>query len=71
MATVREGNKSVMVVVDVQVGVMNRPGTRSIIGNISRNERARWAVPVIGSNTQQELRRIGSVAVGPEPCRHA
>ena len=38
MATVREGSKGVLVVVDVQVGVMNARGTR-------RASSARWRAP--------------------------
>jgi len=59
MATVREGNKSIMVVVDVQVGVMKQAwDAQRIIGNISRAvERARSeAVPVIWvQHSNQEL----------------
>lgn len=50
MATVREGNRPVMVVVDVQVGVMKDSwDAQRIIGNVARAvERARSAaVPVI------------------------
>ncbi len=50
MATVREGNKPVLVVVDVQVGVMNEAwDAERVIKNVSRAvERARSeAVPVI------------------------
>ena len=50
MATVREGNRPVMVVVDVQVGVMNDAwDAQRVIGNVSRVvERARSAAtPVI------------------------
>ena len=50
MATVREGNKPVMVIVDVQVGVMKEAWqAQRVIANISRAvERARaQAVPVI------------------------
>jgi nicotinamidase-related amidase len=50
MATVREGNKPVMVIVDVQVGVMKEAWeAQRVIANISRAvERARAeAVPVI------------------------
>lgn len=64
MATVREGNKSVMVVVDVQVGVMKQAWqAQRVIKNISRAvERARSeAVPVIWvQHSNQELPR-GSV----------
>jgi nicotinamidase-related amidase len=59
MATVREGNKSVMVVVDVQVGVMKEAWeAQRVIKNVSRAiERARSeAVPVIWvQHTNQEL----------------
>ena len=50
MATVREGNKGVLLVVDVQVGVMNEAwDARRIIGNVARAvERARaQGAPVI------------------------
>jgi nicotinamidase-related amidase len=64
MATVREGNKPVMVVVDVQVGVMKEAWeARRVIKNISRAvERARAeAVPVIWiQHSNQELPK-GSV----------
>jgi len=59
MATVREGNKSVMVVVDVQVGVMKEAWeAQRVIQNVSRAvERARSeAVPVIWvQHSNQEL----------------
>jgi nicotinamidase-related amidase len=64
MATVREGNKSVMVVVDVQVGVMKEAWeTQRVIKNVScAVERARSeAVPVIWvQHSNQELPK-GSV----------
>ena len=50
MATVREGNKGVLVIVDVQVGVMNEAwDAPRIIKNVARTvERARdQGVPVI------------------------
>jgi hypothetical protein len=50
MATVREGSKGVLVVVDVQVGVMNEAwDAPRVIGNVARAvERARaQGVPVI------------------------
>jgi nicotinamidase-related amidase len=50
MATIREGNKSALVVVDVQVGVMSEAWDASrVIGNIARTvERARAEnVPVL------------------------
>ena len=63
MATVREGNKPVMVVVDVQVGVMKEAWeAQRVIKNISRVvERARSkAVPVLWvQHSNQEL-PIGS-----------
>jgi nicotinamidase-related amidase len=59
MATVREGNKPVMVVVDVQVGVMKEAWeAQRVINNVSRAvERARSeAVPVIWvQHSNQEL----------------
>ena len=59
MATVREGNKSVMIVVDVQVGVMKEAWeAQRVINNVSRAvERARSeAVPVIWvQHSNQEL----------------
>ena len=59
MATVREGNKAVMVVVDVQVGVMKEAWeAQRIVKNISRAvERARSeAVPLIWiQHSNQEL----------------
>jgi len=59
MATVREGNKPVMIVVDVQVGVMKEAwAAQRVIKNISRAvERARFeGVPVIWvQHTNQEL----------------
>jgi nicotinamidase-related amidase len=59
MATVREGNKPVMVVVDVQVGVMKAAWeAQRVINNVSRAvERARSeAVPVIWvQHSNQEL----------------
>ena len=59
MATVREGNKPVMVVVDVQVGVMKEAWeAQRVIRNISRAvERARSeAVPVVWvQHSNQEL----------------
>ncbi|HEX6720888.1 MAG TPA: isochorismatase family protein [Burkholderiaceae bacterium] len=59
MATVREGNKPVMVVVDVQVGVMKDAWeAQRVIENVSRAvERARSeAVPVIWvQHSNQEL----------------
>ena len=59
MATVREGNKPVMVIVDVQVGVMKEAWeAQRVIKNISRAvERARSeAVPVIWvQHSNQEL----------------
>ena len=59
MATVREGNKPVMVVVDVQVGVMKEAWeAQRVIRNVSRAvERARSeAVPVIWvQHSNQEL----------------
>jgi nicotinamidase-related amidase len=64
MATVREGNKPVMVVVDVQVGVMKEAWeAQRVIKNIARAvERARSeAVPVIWvQHSNQELPK-GSV----------
>ena len=64
MATVREGNKSVMVVVDVQVGVMKEAWeAQRVIKNVSRAvERARSeTVPVIWvQHSNQELPK-GSV----------
>ena len=64
MATVREGNKPVMVVVDVQVGVMKEAWeAQRVIKNVSRAvERARSeAVPVIWvQHSNQELLK-GSV----------
>ena len=64
MATVREGNKPVMVVVDVQVGVMQEAWeAQRVIKNVSRAvERARSeAVPVIWvQHSNQELPK-GSV----------
>jgi nicotinamidase-related amidase len=64
MATVREGNKPVMVVVDVQVGVMKEAWeARRVIKNVSRAvERARSeGVPVIWvQHSNQELPK-GSV----------
>lgn len=64
MATVREGNKPVMVVVDVQVGVMKEAWeAQRVIKNVSRAvERARSeAVPVIWvQHSNQELPK-GSV----------
>ena len=50
MATVREGNKAVLLVVDVQVGVVQEAWDASrVVGNVARTvERARaQAVPVI------------------------
>lgn len=59
MATVREGNKAALVVVDVQVGVMRDAWEASrVIGNVSRAvERARaQRVPVIWvQHSDQEL----------------
>ncbi len=59
MATVREGNQSVMIVVDVQVGVMKKAWQAlRVIKNVSRAvERARSeAVPVIWiQHSNQEL----------------
>ena len=64
MATVREGNKPVMLVVDVQVGVMKQAWeAQRVIANIARAvERARSeAVPVIWvQHSNQELPK-GSV----------
>ena len=50
MATVREGNKAVLIVVDVQVGVVREAWeTERIVGNVARTvDRARnQGVPVI------------------------
>jgi nicotinamidase-related amidase len=59
MATVREGNKAALVVVDVQVGVMREAWDASrVVGNVSRAvERARAeSVPVIWvQHTDQDL----------------
>src|SRR5690242_6798932 len=59
MATVGEGNKAALVVVDVQVGVMREAWDASrVVGNISRAvERARVeGIPVIWvQHTSQDL----------------
>ncbi len=61
MATVREGNKAVLVIVDVQVGVMKSSwDSPRVIGNIARAvERARaQGAPVIWvQHTNEELPR--------------
>ena len=63
MATVREGNKGVLVVVDVQVGVMNEAwDTPRIVKNVARTvERARAeGVPVIWVQHADENLAYGS-----------
>ena len=71
MATVREGNKPVMVVVDVQVGVMKEAWqAQRTIKNVSRAvERARCeAVPVIWiqHSNQELLKASGQWQLVPE-----
>lgn len=82
MATVREGNKAALVVVDVQIGVMREAWDASrVIGNASRAvERARAeSVPVIWvQHAGQELPKESPqwqlvpelVPVEGEPCVH-
>ncbi|MGA2530670.1 MAG: isochorismatase family protein [Acidimicrobiales bacterium] len=63
MATVREGNKAVLVVVDVQVGVMGESwDSERIIKNVARTvERAREAdVPVVWVQHSDEELSYGS-----------
>ena len=63
MATVRDGNKGVLVVVDVQAGVMSESwdGPR-VIKNVSRAvERARaQGVPVLWVQHSNKVARSGS-----------
>jgi nicotinamidase-related amidase len=63
MATVREGNKGVLLVVDVQAGVMSEAwDAPRIIGNVSRAvERARGqGVPVVWVQHSDDDLRHGS-----------
>lgn len=63
MATVREGNKGVLLVVDVQAGVMCESwDARRVVGNVSRAvERARaQGVPVIWVQHSDEQLTFGS-----------
>ena len=66
MATVREGNAPVLVVVDVQVGVMNESWEAPrVISNVSRAvERARAeGVPVVWVQHADENLPKGDLAV--------
>jgi len=63
MATIRSGNKSALIIVDVQVGVMKGTwDTARVIGNIARTvDRARTRrAPVIWVQHSEEQMAIGS-----------